>query len=68
MKLLDTVHWSQAQIDAFENKCFEAWLNKVDAYSDYDWRLNQSLAYWRSLYNEGHSPKDAIAVCREYGE
>jgi hypothetical protein len=68
MKLLETVNWSDAEIEAFEAECFRQWLNKVDAYSDYDWRIEHSLVYWRELYDEGHSPKSAIATCKEFGE
>jgi hypothetical protein len=68
MKLLETVFWTDQERKAFEQECFRQWLNKVDAYSHYDWRCEHSLVYWRELYGEGHSPKSAIDTCKEFGE
>ena len=32
---------------------FADWLNKLDAYTDYEWRRKRSLAFWERQFKVG---------------
>jgi hypothetical protein len=64
MKLLDTVRWSDAQREAFEDRCFRDWLNIVDARLDYDVRRQIELDTWRRCFDLGYSANEAVAMSK----
>ena len=46
----------------FEDNCFRVWLNRVDAFADYEERRKYPVSEWRELFDAGESEKDAIAM------
>ncbi len=58
----DQYGWQRFQaLNAMEEGAFADWLNKVDAYSDYEWRRNYPLHSWRYMFDLGMSPRLAIS-------
>jgi hypothetical protein len=60
MTLLETAHWTSRERAAFEQECFRNWLNKIDAWIDYELRRTIPLKYWRELFDAGECENDAI--------
>ncbi len=57
MLLLDTM--TQDEMREFENECFRAWLNKLDAIIDYENRRQIPVAEWRVWFDLGDSEYEA---------
>lgn len=53
---------SDSEMAAFEDECFRAWLNRIDARIDYDVRRSLgSIATWRKYFDRGDAENEAIA-------
>lgn len=63
MALLETVSWTDEQRQAFEDECFAAWLNLVDATMLYDERRKRGAVWqWRECFDLGYSVAEAVAM------
>lgn len=60
MKILPIMTPPEMQV--FEDECFRAWLNRIDARIDYDTRRALgAVSTWRNAFDLGQSEGEAIA-------